>query len=251
MFVFGSGNLYGTPLTDAAGAAIVTPTPVKFGTLQDVSVDISFEIKSLYGQKQFPVAIGRGKGKIAGKAKVGSLNGGLVNSLFFGQSMTTGLIGVYNGDTGQSIPASPYTITVTPPGSGTWSADLGVIDSNGIQMTRVASAPATGQYSVSAGVYTFAAADTLKTVFISYEYTATSVGANKSTVTNQLMGYAPRFAAELSCPYDGKQLTLTLFSCISSKLTLATKQDDFVVPEFDFEAFANSAGSVLTWSLHD
>jgi hypothetical protein len=33
-------------------------------------------------------------------------------------------------------------------------ADLGVRDANGNPMTRVASAPATGQYSVTAGVYT-------------------------------------------------------------------------------------------------
>ena len=35
---------------------------------------------------------------------------------------------------------------------------------------EVASGPTTGQYSVSAGVYTFAAADTLLGVLISYTY---------------------------------------------------------------------------------
>ena len=250
MFIFGSGSLYGTPLTDASGAAIANPTPVKFGTLQNVSLDFSFENKMLYGQKQFPVAVGRGKGKISGKAQVGTLNGGLINSLFFGQTLATGLIGVYNGDTGSVIPGTPFTLTPTVPSSGTWTKDLGVIV-DGVQLNRVASAPATGQYSVAAGVYTFAAADAGKIAFIHFEYTATAVGAQKSTITNQLMGYAPTFSLHLSTPYQGKTMTVNLLSCISAKLGFATKQDDFVVPEFDFDAFANASDQILTYSLQD
>lgn len=250
MYLFGSGVLYGTPLTDAAGAAIANPTPVKFGTLQNVSVDISFENKMLYGQKQFPVAVGRGKGKVSGKASIGNLNGGLINSLFFGQTLTTGQIGISNGDVSATIPTTPFTITPTVPNSGTWVEDLGVI-MGGVQLSRVASGPAAGQYSVSAGVYTFAAADTGKTVYISYRYTATVAGASKSVVTNQLMGYAPSFSCHLSAPYAGKQLTLILHNCISGKLSFATKQDDFIVPEFDFDAFADSNEQVLTFSLQD
>jgi hypothetical protein len=58
----------------------------KFGALQDVSVDISFNLKELYGQNQFPLTIARGQGKIEGKAKFANLNGGMVNDLFFGQT---------------------------------------------------------------------------------------------------------------------------------------------------------------------
>jgi hypothetical protein len=32
---------------------------------------------------------------------------------------------------------------------------------------------------------------------------------------------------------------------VASKLTFATKQEDFIIPEFDFEAFANAAGQVI------
>jgi hypothetical protein len=250
MFIFGAGNLYGVPISDAAGNAIANPTPIKFGTLQNVSLDISFENKTLYGQNQFPVAVGRGKGKISGKAQFAGLNGATINSLFFGQTLSTGITAVYSDVTGSVIPGTPYQVTPTVPLSGTWSRDLGVV-MNGVPMTRVASAPATGQYSVAAGVYTFAAADTTKTVFIDYEYTATSTTAPQGIVTNQLMGYAPSFLAELTTPYAGKQLTVTLFNCISSKLTLATKQDDFMVPEFDFDAFANSSNQVIKYSLSD
>ena len=250
MFTFGTGVLYGIPTQDANGNAISNPTPIKFGTLQNVSVDISFENKTLYGQNQFPVAVGRGKGKISCKAQFAGLNGATLNSLFFGQTMTTGIIGIVTDTTGTAIPSTPFTITPTVPSSGTWSVDLGVV-MNDIPMTRVASAPTTGQYSVSAGVYTFAAADTGKLVFINFEYTATSTTATKSTVSNLLMGYAPTFRCELTTPYAGKQGVFTLYNCISSKLTLATKQDDFMVPEFDFDAFSNSSNQVFNWALSE
>lgn len=250
-YAFGSGVLWGTPSTDSAGNAVSNPTPIQFGVLQEVSLDVSFENKTLHGQNQFPVAVGRGKGKISGKAKFAQLNGSLLNSLLFGQTLNAGIIGnVANNVT--TVPASsPYTVTVTPPSSGTWSADLGVEDATGIPMTRVASAPATGQYSVAAGVYTFAAADTGKQVSISYQYTATSTTAVKSTVTNQLMGYAPSFRVDLYLPFNGKQVIWTLPNAISNKLSIATKLDDFTVPEFDFEGFADASGNVLTYSITD
>jgi hypothetical protein len=75
LYGFGAGALWGTPLTDAFGAAIANPTPLLFGVLQDVSVDISADVKELYGQNSFPEAVARGKTKIAGKAKFGRING--------------------------------------------------------------------------------------------------------------------------------------------------------------------------------
>lgn len=250
-YVFGAGILWGTPLSDSAGNAISNPSPIQFGVLQDVSLDISFENKLLHGSNQFPVAVGRGKGKVSGKAKNAQINGALWNSLFFGQTLNPGILGDVYDTAGATIPGTPYQITPTVPSSGTWSADLGVRNAIGLPMTRVASSPATGQYSVAAGVYTFAAADTGLKVFISYQYTASSTSAKNSTVVNQPMGYAPAFRCDLLLPYAGKQLVLTLPQCISTKLSLATKQDDFSMPEFDFEAFADSSGNVLTYGMSE
>lgn len=246
-YAFGSGVLVGTPLTDANGAAIAVPSPVIFGALQDVMIDISAEIKQLYGQNQFPLAVGRGKGKISGKAKMAQINASLMNSLFFGQSLTSGIVDNVYDLTGTVVPSTPFTITPTVPGSGTWVFDLGVRDSNGVPLTRVASAPATGQYSVTAGVYTFAAADTGQRMFISYQYTATSTTAKSQVVTNVLMGQAPTFQADFFTKYNGKTLGLTLYSCVANKLSFSTKQDDYTIPEFDFDAFANGANQVMKW----
>jgi len=72
----------------------------------------------------------------------------------------------------QTVPSNPgpYTVSV----ANAFAVDLGVTyASSGASLTKVASNPALGQYSVSsAGVYTFAAADAGAAVKISYRYAA-------------------------------------------------------------------------------
>jgi hypothetical protein len=244
MFAFGSGVLVGTALTDAYGNALATPTPIQLGIIQDASVDFSFDIKQLYGQYQFPVAIGRGKGKITGKTKFAQLNGLTINTMIFGQTLTAGQLGEVIDTVGTAVPTTPYQITPTVPGSGMWTKDLGVLDPNGKPLTRVVSGPTTGQYSVTAGVYLFAAADTGKIMRISFQYTATSTTMTRLTVNNTLMGQAPTFGVDLMTTFNGKQFVLTLPNCTGSKFSFATKLDDFTIPEFDFDAFADSLGNV-------
>jgi hypothetical protein len=245
MFLFGVGTLFATATHAADGSALATATPVQFGTLQEVSGEISFEEKKLYGSRQFPVAVGRGKGKMDFKAKTANLTGQILADLVFGVPITNGIKDVTSFAT--AIPAaSPYTVTIAPPSSGTFVSDQGVIDvAAGSPMKRVSSAPATGQYSVSAaGVYTFAAADTGKSIAVSYEYSATDASAQVIQITNQQMGYAPMFKAALDLSYQGKSMTLVLNRCSSSKLSLPFKADDFVVPDFDFSAMEDDAGNI-------
>ena len=244
---FGSGDVFATPTQDAFGAAIANPTPIRIGVLQDISVDISFDTKELYGQNQFPVEIGRGKGKIGWKAKYGQFNGLLLNTVFFGQTITSSILADYVDSIGAPIPATPFTVTPTVPNGGTWVTDLGVRDSLGNPMTKVASAPTAGQYSVTAGAYLFAAADTGKTVYTSFQYTGTSTTAKTSTVMNLPMGTVPKFRLDFDNALNGNNLALTLFACVSSKLALATKLDDFLIPEIDGMAFADPIGRVLAW----
>ena len=247
--VFGAGAVWGTPLTDAYGATIANPTPIPLGVMQDVSVDISFDEKLLYGRKNFAIARGRGKGKVDWKAKNAQISGTALAQLFFGQAAVSGLFADYIDEIGTAIPASsPYTITPTVPGSGTWAGDLGVRSINGVPFIRVAASPAAGQYTVSAGAYTFAAADTGATVFISFQYTATSTTAQKSTLVNVDMGNAPTFRLDLQHSYAQKGLALSLFCCASSKLSLACKQDDFMIPQMDGSAIVDSMGRLGTWA---
>lgn len=249
MKLFGSGLLWGTPLTNYAGVAVANPTPLLFGVLQDCEVDIKYDLKTLHGQNQFPAAVARGKGTVSMKAKAAEIFGLALDTLVFGQGNTAGLVSAVYDTVGAVIPTTPFTITPTVPGSGTWAADLGVIAAaTGRAMIRVASAPATGQYSVAAGVYTFAAADTGLTMYINYRYTATSTVAKKNTVANVPMGYSPNFRTDLYVPYNGNSLVLTLNNCVSDGLKFGFKNDDFTVPEFSAQAFGDASGNILTWA---
>lgn len=246
MINFGVGKLIAVPTNAADGSVIANPTPVVLGTMQDVSLDLSVEMKTLYGSKRYPIAVGQGKGKTEIKAKYAEIDGGILGSLFFGRTETAGIKAAVFDSAG-TIPATPgpYTLTVAPPASGSFVADLGVMNATtGEQLSRVASAPAAGQYSVSgAGVYTFAAADQGKAVRISYEYSAAS-GGKVWTITNEVMGYTPSFTLLLQNGYQGKNMVVKLNCCVSGKLALPLKNDDFAIYDFDAEAFADANGEL-------
>lgn len=98
-----------------------------------------------------------------------------------------------------AIPATPYQITVTQ--SATWTDDLGVMDlTAGKAMKRVAATPSAGQYSVAAGVYTFAAADTTHQTLIMYRYTSASTGTTAEVARATTGSAAPRYAIHVYQP---------------------------------------------------
>lgn len=240
---FGSGTLWGTR-TDIANA-----TPIKFGALQDVNLEFSANTKELYGGSQFPIAVARGTGKITGKAKA-AIQGAVFSDLFFGVTRSTGNTRTSVSEAA-SVPAvSTYTVTVS--NSATFAADLGVVyAATGLPFTKVASGPTVGQYSVAAGVYTFAAADASAAILVDYTYTTTLVGQSM-TVTNQALGVQPVFSVVLSMQYTATSGLvkgyLKLPACVASKLSIPTKLDDFTISEFDFSAFADASGNVMQFS---
>lgn len=70
----------------------------------------------------------------------------------------------------RTVPAStPFQLAAGAP-LGAWASDVGVTYATGVALTKVASGPAVGQYSVAAGEYTFAAADEGAAVLISYGF---------------------------------------------------------------------------------
>lgn len=236
---FGSGTLWG----QVAGS-----TPQRFGTLQDVQLDIDQTLKRLVGSNQFPVDLARGVGKITGKAKFGELNGALMASLYFNVATTVGQQSIAYAEAG-TIPATPFQVTVT--NGATFVRDLGVrYAATGLPLTLVASGtPTTGQYKVSnVGVYTFAAADTTLGVLIDYTYQPVTGGVSMQ-FTNQLLGIAPTFSLSLLLPRGAQQGSIYLPNCLSNKLTLPTKLEDYLIPEFDFEAFADATGNLIKMGL--
>ena len=242
MYVFGSGVLIGT---DSNGVS------VNFGLAQEITVSIAQTLKPLYGQNNFPVAIGAGTRKVSGKAKLASLSGPAMGRLFFGSAPTTGTTQTIFGEVGTVPAVSTYIVTVA--NSVNWTNDQGVLYAlTGLALKKVASGPTVGQYSVAAGVYTFAAADASAPVLISYQYTAAAVGQSIA-VNTAIIGPNINFSANLFA-FDsntGKQFSMYLYNCVMEKLDFGTKMEDFVMPEMDFQAYANAAGQVAKLNYGD
>jgi len=243
IFQFGSGVLLGAR-TDIADA-----TPINFGLVQEVQLDLSFTTKELYGQNQFAIAVARGTAKMTGKAKMAQISGLAFNNLFFGMTMSSDYTASSFGEACAVPSSSPYTVTAAHAAS--FIADYGMVyAATGLPLTLVASSPGAGQYSVSAGTYTVNAGAAGKAVLVNYIYTATG-GGQKIPLVNQPLGTTPTFSAQLYTSFQGKTVTVSLYNCVSSKLSYATKLEDFTVPELDFAVFANAAGNVLDWSFSE
>lgn len=237
---FGSGAVWNT----ASGS---NKTPARLGTLQNIGIDFKSNLKQLYGQNQLPVTVARAAMAVNGKGEFAQMTARWYNDIFFGtmSTATTGQILTADNEAG-TIPGTPYSITVV--NSATFATDLGVIYSaTGLPLTRVASTPATGQYSVSAGVYTFASADTTLGVKISYNYTAT--GGETLTIANQAMGVAPTFSTVLSIPYNSQKMTVTLNACVTEGISLNTALEDFTKQPFSFSAFVDASQTLGTISF--
>lgn len=239
MFVFGSGVLQGFR-TD-----IVNSTPVNFGLVQDVTLDWSFDLKEGYGQYQHPVVLARGKAKVSGKAKVLRASGLAIGNLFFGITPTVGQTATSFAEQGT---VTAGAVTVANSGAN-FGVDYGVVyQATGLPLTKVASAPAVGQYSVAAGVYTFNVGDNTKAVLISYTYAIPGSG-QKIVVTNQLMGFTPTFSANFFSTFQGNPITVNLPNCASAKMNFGGKLDDYTMPDFDFGIYADATNTIGTWSF--
>jgi hypothetical protein len=253
MFTFGAGFLVATPNLDINGVAVANPSPVQFGTLQEVSVDESFEMKPLYGALKFPVAVGQGKGKVSIKVKEANINAELWNSLFYGTALLANYKEAYNDLAGTSVPTSPGNITPTI--HGTAIKDLGVTDVNGVPLVRVATAPTSGQYTFDSntGVYGFDPVhDFNKQYFINYAYAGTASAAKKELVIpNQAMGTQPVISLVLQEKYQGKMMYVEYPNVISTNMSRTFKNDDWTIYDFTLEAFADTSNNISYVYLYE
>lgn len=140
---FGSGVLTAIP---NAGNLAANPTPMAFGLLQEIQIEIKGDTKELYDNLQIPAAIARGKIKVTGKGKMASLDPMFFSQLYFGLPTAQGVNRpVYNEFHAAAASVAPNNVGAI--------TDLGVIVtagtgfSVGTQLTNSGvAAPATGQY---------------------------------------------------------------------------------------------------------
>jgi hypothetical protein len=237
--IFGAGRFFGIN-------NVSNPTPSRFYVPQDNSIDFKIATKTLVGENKFPVAVAQGEISVTGKVTYGAQNARVFADLMFNIGSNTGSIVEQEREAGTVPGVSTYIITVA--NSATWTTDLGVMKAaDGTVMTRVASSPAAGQYSVAAGVYTFAAADANLNVVISYLYTITT--GEKMTMTNSLQGPAGAFTGVSVFPYGTDQDVLTLNNCIASDAGIATKQGDYVKPTFGYMAATDATDTLGTFAF--
>lgn len=226
--VFGSGKLLLKHPT--------TSQVFQVGVLTDVSLNFEGSSKSLYGNKQFPVATVMTSKKVTGKATFAEIDGKLISAVMSGTVTTGRNIIAEAVSTGASL-------VVSPTGSG-MVADYGCIDANGNPMILTASAPSVGSYSVNTGsaTYTFNASQPAG-VTATYAY-GVSTG-NTLAVGNQDMGTQTNFSMFLQEKgADGETFGVELFSVIVPNLNFAFKNEDFGTQDLAFEAQANSTGQV-------
>jgi len=239
--LFGAGRFFGIN-------NVSNPTPARFQTMQDSSIDFKAATKSLFGENRLPVAVAVGEVAITGKVTLGANNSRMFADLLFADAQSTGQILEADYEA-WSIPATPGPYTVTVTNSATWSTDLGVVKADGSAvLTRVASAPAAGQYSVAAGVYTFAAADQGTAVKISYLYTSASTGS-EIVVANTPMGPAGSFTGVMVMPYGTEQDVFTFNNCITQGAGISNKNSDYAKPTFDFMCSTDSTDTLGTLSF--
>lgn len=243
---FGAGNLY------ALNSVNGLPSGVKFGTLQEFSLDFSFNQKELYGQNSFPVTVARGQGKITGKGKSASIVAALWNQVFFGQTSASGQTVAVVGESG----LADSSVFTTLANQATLVEILSVTYADtGQALRRVASGQGNSQpvgtwaRDTVTGNLQWATADNLRRVLVDYTYTVTT--GTTLQLANQQTGVAPGFALIAQLPYQGKQALLRLNQVYAPKLAFGTKLEDFVVPEFDFMVAADAAGQIGIISLPD
>lgn len=245
LYQFGVGYLLAKP---RGGNASTPSGPVRFGTVQDIALDITQKLVKLMGQMKGPDDIAASDMEVKGKSGFGELDVNIWNALMFGDTVAAGITRAVI-DEAAAIPTTPYQVTVV--NAAHFIDDFGVrLASDGSYLKVVPSSPATGQYSVNpaTGIYTFAAADTGNNVLISYTWSDTTHGRT-ATFKNHLQGYGPEFSLLCTMPYESNLSPLNdsgieLLRCKASKMSIPFKRDGYIISDFEFESFPDQTG---TW----
>jgi hypothetical protein len=250
------GKQYSFSTANVYAIDAVTGAPTELMSISDISLEFSRDSKTLTGIKAFAEVAALGKGKCSGKGTINTYNAIAINRLLGNMGTIT---------TGQRLwIQEPFTLATGTPSytvanAANFYKDLGVNDTtiptNVNPFQWVASAPATGQYALDAttkGKYLFADADATakKSGIVSYIYSATD-GGSLIELNNPTMAVAQYFAMFLHGNLVNKQsivkqTNVWLNCCMSSKLGLGWKVEDFNTPTFDFEAMADDLDS-LGW----
>ena len=213
----------------------------KCGILQGVTLEFSGTMKELRGSKQFPEAVAKVGQKISLKASMGLFTNAMLSAVT-GGTITTGSRFIQT-----DAKTAAASVTVTPPSSGTYVADLGVYDSAGQPMKYNSGTPAVGEYKQAAGVYTFNVGQT-GTLQVTYLYSLAT--GETITLTNQTTGLVTTFAVytyQVTTDAAGvaRKVGYHFPACIVPKMSFSMKNEDWMSQDIEIETMADTSGNVF------
>lgn len=241
----------------------ITPViPVNVGFAQELTLDFAGTTKQLYGQKQYPLVAARATIKATGKWKAAVVSGIAWNNAFYGQGAASSAAfstSMFNWNVDSTYTSSTTVGTVQVGSSLTFEADLGVrYATSALPLQRTTTGnETTGRYSVAStqpGLYTFGGGDGNTTasapVNFKITYTNTTATGQNLIVTNQTIGTSPTFQLDYYTSLNqptAKPFAVRVYQCLASKHAMPFKLEDFMMPEFDFDIFANASDQVVNY----
>jgi hypothetical protein len=218
------------------------PTGIDVALVSSLKIDVAEEDVDLDGEDLDVVDSFPASRTITFEAEVSEWSAKLLGGVTAGTTITTAnkLGSVQQG----TIPGSPYQLTLTPP-SGSFGQVLAVIDlTAGKALTRVASAPATGQFSISGAVVTFAAADTTHNVFMRFQYTTTS-GAQAQVVATGAGAAPAKYAVHCYNNFGGKSSGIYIPAARIPGLSAAFERKGWVKTTLRGKSVRDAANDML------
>lgn len=238
----GSGSMFINP---NGGNLASNPTPFRVGILQDQSVSLKGENVKLFGQNRLPDVIGQGQLDLSLKVTFASLQGIPLSQAFLTGTVTAGVKQSIDNEPHTVPAATPFTVTVT--NSANFLVDYGVIyQSTGRNLERVSGTPTQGEYAVSQGVYTFAAADAGALIEICYTFTLSATGSTFG-YQNQKIGTGPSCQIVVYEPYTNALRGWLFNNCFCKSIDHPTKQKGFVIQTAEFDVADNPGGNAFEY----
>jgi hypothetical protein len=212
--------------------------------LQSVTVDISSQTKGIKGTGLYNEIVAVMGQDVSIKAANAYCSSGL-EAVATGGTIATGSKWLQT-----DAKAAAASVTITPPGGGTFSRDLGVILANGQPGKYNSGTPAVGEYKLTTGFtaapYVFNAGET-GTVQIKYLYTLAS--GETLTVLNSAVGLlVPVGVRVFNYSSDSlgviRKVGRYFPSTSLSKFSISNKVGDFASADLEFQAMATLGATV-------
>ena len=228
-------------------------TPFRPFTVQDFELTVKGKIQKLMGQYNSAEDIARIDTDWAFKFSMGRADFFALNQMFYADTFAGGgHVAQWNEQ--KTIPSSvAYTVTVTPPSSGTFLTELAVeyAGAFGGRFTRVATPTVVGTYSVveSTGVFTFFSGDAAAAIQISYAYTIAATPGTGYQANGQIQGYGPALELWIYDNYKAGSLatsngTIRLLNCKLSEVSYSNKRDNYSMCAISGECAMSNSGLI-------